>query len=152
MVQHPSQTALLFHRQDGVHRSFLDYRTGQKVSLVLYISKVLSVAARFMFIISLSGRRALFAIEDKYPNDEKIVLKKGVSVSFNCSSTYPWWVTFNFLSSPKTFPRHACAWKLPFVNEPCGLSGDDLRMECDMWHSLGDYEVQFDSDMHIVLC
>ena len=105
-----------------------------------------------MVILSPGRRSAFLAIVDKYPNDDKIVLKKGVSVSFNCSSTYPWWVTFNFLSSPKTFPRHACAWKLPFVNEPCGLSGDDLRMECDMWHSLGDYEVQFDSDMHIVLC
>ena len=47
-----------------------------------------------LIAILLPGRNAFFTIVDKYPTAEKIVLKKEVTVSFNCSSTRPWWVTF----------------------------------------------------------
>jgi len=40
------------------------------------------------------ARNARFAIDDKYPYNDKIVLKKEVTVSFNCSSTKPWWVWY----------------------------------------------------------
>ena len=41
-------------------------------------------------LFTFSARNALFAIDDKYPYNDKIVLKKEVTVSFNCSSTKPW--------------------------------------------------------------
>ena len=76
-------------------------RQEYKASVLRTTANVLSVAKRFMFIfgfyvmpILFTGRSALFAIVDKYPSDEKIVLKKGVSVSFNCSSTRSWWVIY----------------------------------------------------------
>ena len=37
--------------------------------------------------------------------------------------------------------RHSCAWKVPFHENLCSLSGDDVRKECVSWQSLGDYEV-----------